>query len=170
MKPGNDMKDQTTKLEKKGTNMKSKHIRSVKPLTPEHFARVLAAAEGEMHGLVLAAMTTGQRIGDIVSLKRGDVDLSKGLICFSLAKTGRELVLPIDPRLRRWLEEQMRRSAGVLLFPGLAGKGLLPVAWRLQEVGRKAGVEVNALTFRHALAQALMEQGLPLKKVKRRLG
>lgn len=142
--------------------MKSKHIRSVKPLTPAQCARVLAAAKGEMRGLVLVAMTTGQRIGDIVRLKRGDVDLSKGLICFSLAKIGRDLVLPIDPRLRGWLEAQMGRSAGVLLFPGLAGKGLLAVAWRLQEVGRKAGVEVKATTFRHTLAQALMKLiGLP---------
>jgi integrase len=80
--------------------MKSKHIRSVKPLTSEQCARVLAAAEGEMRGLVLAAMTTGQRICDIVRLKRGDLNLSKGMIRFSLAKTGRELVLPMDPRLR----------------------------------------------------------------------
>ena len=153
MEQGNDIKAQTTKLKKKGTNMKSKHIRSVKPLTPAQCARVLAVAKGEMRGLVLAAMTTGQRIGDIVRLKRGDVDPSKGLICFSLAKTGRELVLPMDPRLRGWLEEQLRRSAGVLLFPGLAGKGLLAVAWRLQELGRKAGVEVNTLTFRHTVGQ-----------------
>ena len=159
MKPGNDMKDQTTKLEKKGTNMKSKHIRSVKPLTPEHFARVLAAAEGEMHGLVLAAMTTGQRIGDIVSLKRGDVDLSKGLICFSLAKTGRELVLPMDLRLRGWLEEQMRPSTTVLLFPELSRRGSIAVGRMLQKLGKKAGVEVNALTFRHTVGQALIERG-----------
>ena len=150
--------------------MKSKHIRSVKPLTSEQCARVLAAAEGEMRGLVLAALTTGQRICDIVRLKRGDLDLSKGMIHFSLAKTGRELVLPMDPRLRGWLEEQMRRSAGVLLFPELAGKGSLAVARMLQEVGQKAGVEVKAITFRHTLAQALMEQGLPLKEFKRRLG
>jgi integrase len=59
---------------------------------------VLAAAEGEMRGLVLAAMTTGQRICDLVRLKREDVDLSKGMIRFSLAKTGHGLV---PRRLRR---------------------------------------------------------------------
>jgi hypothetical protein len=48
MEQGNDIKAQTTKLKKKGINMKSKHIRSVKPLTPGQCARVLAAAEGEI--------------------------------------------------------------------------------------------------------------------------
>jgi len=158
------MKTQTTKLKKKEINMKCKHIRSVKPLTPAQCARVLAAAEGEMRGLVLAAMTTGQRIRDLVRLKRGDVDLSKGMIRFSLAKTGRELVLPMDPLLCGWLEEQMRPSTTVSLFPELSRRGSIAVGRMLQKLGKKAGVEVNALTFRHTVGQALMEE------VKRRLG
>ena len=41
---------------------------------PKQCTKVLAAAESEMKGLVLMAITTGQRIGDIIVLTHGDVD------------------------------------------------------------------------------------------------
>ena len=61
----------------------------------------------------------------------------------------------------------MRGSACVPFFPELRVKGSLAVARILQNVGLNSGVEVKTLTFRRAFCQTLMEQGLPLKEVKR---
>lgn len=75
-----------------------------KALSRQQCAKLLAAAESELKGLVLIAVATGQRVGDILALKRVDVDMHKGILCFHLHKSGRRLEVPLDPRARMWFE------------------------------------------------------------------
>jgi integrase len=112
-----------------------------KSLTPEQCAKVLSVAEGEMKALVLVAMTTGQRIRDILTLKRVDVDRVRKIIRFSIAKTGAILETPLDPRVGIWvdqlLELTMPVEATTLLFPQLAVRGAAKAASSLRRLGRK---------------------------------
>ena len=98
-------------------NTKSKD----KSLNPEQCSKVLSVANGEMKALVLVAMTTGQRIRDILSLKRVDVDRVRKIIRFYIAKTGTILEIPLDPRLGIWVDQPV--EATTLLFPQLALRG-----------------------------------------------
>jgi integrase len=147
---------------------------SDKSLTPEQCAKVLASAEGEMKGLVLVAMTTGQRIGDVIALKRGDLDLTINTIRFRIAKTGRALQVPLDPRVRAWFEEQPESTIPVefdtALFPRLAARGRDRTATDLRKLGAKVGVLMSAVSFRHTLARELITKGTPLAVIQELLG
>ena len=98
-----------------------------KSLTPEQCAKLLAVAEGEMKGLILVALTTGQQLRDIIALKRIDVDMIKGLMHFHIGKTGVTVEITLDPRVRMWIEQQpesiVPMEADTPLLPQLACRG-----------------------------------------------
>ena len=145
-----------------------------KSLTPEHWTKVLAAAESEMKGLVLMAITTGQRIGDIIVLTHGDVDMRNGTIFFHLPKTRRVLEVPLDLGVRMWLEHQRQSiipiEPATPLFPQLAARGAAKAALYLRKLGQKVGVDLASVSFRHTFVHRLMEQGTPREVIRRRLG
>jgi hypothetical protein len=61
-----------------------------KSLTPAQSAKLLGVTEGDMKELILVAMTTGQRIGDVVRLKAVDVDYAKNAIRFNYRRCRRD--------------------------------------------------------------------------------
>jgi len=62
-------------------------------------------AGGEWRGLVLAAVYTGQRLGDIAMLTWHQVDLEKNTIAFVTQKTGKRLSLSLATPLRNYFVE-----------------------------------------------------------------
>ena len=71
---------------------------------------------------LVAAMTGGQRIGDICCLRWDCIDFAAGALCFSTAKTAKEMDIPMHPLLRERLlairEEQAEQEEYV--FPNMA--------------------------------------------------
>ncbi len=73
------------------------------------------------------AVYTGMRRGELVALRKADVDLEAGslLVAHSwgadTTKGGRAAVLPIHPELRPYLAEAIRRSTSALVFPRADG-------------------------------------------------
>src|SRR5262249_8476082 len=58
----------------------------------------------EWRSLILFGLHTGQRLYDLAELTWDNVDLLRDEIRFEARKTGRRLILPIAPPLRRHLE------------------------------------------------------------------
>ena len=143
-------------------------------LTPAQCAKVLAGAEGEIRGLILIAMTTGQRIRDIIGLNRGDVDLLKNIIHFNIAKTGVALEMSMDPRVRVWIEQQAKSRIAAEpnppLFPQLADRGAFGSVAFLRKLGEKVGVIVSGLSFRRTFFHELTEKGTPISVVQELMG
>ena len=71
---------------------------------------------------LVAAMTGGQRIGDICCLRWDCIDFAAGALCFSTAKTAKEMDIPMHPLLRDRLQairaEQSEQEEYV--FPNMA--------------------------------------------------
>lgn len=65
--------------------------------------RILAAASGEWRGIILFGLYTGQRLGDIVSIRWNKIDTAEGVVRFVTQKTGAELEIPLHPVLMDWL-------------------------------------------------------------------
>ena len=145
-----------------------------KALSRQQCAKLLAAAESELKGLVLIAVATAQRVGDILALKRVDVDMHKGILCFHLHKSGRRLEVPLDPRARMWFEQQPRSTIPVEpdspLFPQLATRGAARTALYLRNLGQRIGVVVTAASFRHTFVRQLIEKGITADVIKHLLG
>lgn len=109
--------------------------------------------------IVLIALHTGLRQGEILKLRRADLDLSARLLHVRDTKSGRDRVVPLSSALHAELAAQ--GSDGDWLFPGRrAGQHLTEIKRAWTSSLRAAGI--SSLTFhdlRHTAATRLAEVG-----------
>lgn len=117
------------------------------PFSAGEVASLLDAAEGDWHGLIVLAATTGLRLMDAARLTWRALDLQEGLVRVKTAKTGAQLTLPIHSEFKKWLSKQPRGIGAAPVFPTLANKagagksGLSSIFKRLMNrAGVSAGV------------------------------
>jgi integrase len=67
--------------------------------------RILDVADDEWKSLIYFGLYTGQRIGDLARLTWQYVDLDRDEIRFVSRKTGRAMIIPIAPPLRKQIEK-----------------------------------------------------------------
>lgn len=161
---------------------------SRRPFTLGELRTILAVANTEWRGLILAGLYTGQRLKDIASLTWANVDIERNEIRLSTSKTGRRQVLPIAKPLRAYLEESpvgdnpqaplfpaafplARRAGGTSMlsqqFHGLLVSAGLAAARlpkrRSKGVGRAASRELSQISFhslRHTATSLLKAAGV----------
>lgn len=66
-----------------------------RPFTEGELRKLLAVAKGEWHDIILAGLYTGQRLGDVASMRWRMIDLEHRTINFLTRKTGRTVIVPI---------------------------------------------------------------------------
>jgi integrase len=159
--------------------------------TSDQVKILLEAAEGEWKGLILLAVYTGQRLGDIAALTWRQVDLAAGVIRLTTGKTGARLAIPIPAPLKAHLlampekEGPMHPNAARIVARG-KGVGQLSndFADLLLQCGlRKAAASkgqgrgglrtAHALSFhslRHTAVTMLKEAGVPHAVVQALIG
>ncbi|MEX2606026.1 MAG: tyrosine-type recombinase/integrase [Kiritimatiellia bacterium] len=93
-----------------------------KAFTPDQVRDLLRVAPKEWQSLILFAVYTGQRLGDLAALTWEAVEPEKGLITLRAQKTGNELHIPIAAPLLRHI--------GTLPTPGSNAAPLHPEAAR----------------------------------------
>ncbi len=91
--------------------------------TLEQVAALLAVAEDEWKGAILAGYTTGLRLRDVAELEWSMIDFEANVIRVKTRKTGATLMLPLHDDLSAWLLTQRRGIGKAKVFPSLAGKG-----------------------------------------------
>lgn len=74
------------------------------PFTIEQVRAVLAVADEEWRSMILFALYTGQRLGDIARLTWANLDLERGQVRLVTRKTGAPLTIPMAPPLRAHVE------------------------------------------------------------------
>jgi integrase len=75
-----------------------------RPFTIPELKAVLSVADDEWRSMVYFGLYTGQRLGDVATLTWQNIDLQLGEIRLVTHKTGKMLILPIAPPLRRHIE------------------------------------------------------------------
>jgi integrase len=146
--------------------------------------RVVRAAECEFKAMIVVALKTGMRLGELLGCRWQDVDLVKRQVrvvraatrgVISTPKSGRSRVIPLPMELVEVLRGhgQTTRLRGELVFSGADGALLTRdnVKRALPRACRKAGLrEVGWHTLRHTYASHLVMLGVPLKAVQELLG
>jgi integrase len=150
-------------------------------LTVEELRRLLAELENPCRLMVILAASLGLRIGEILGLQWGDIDLLGGTLKVQRAvyqyhvgpaKTAySEATLPLAPEilqaLQGWLGQAVYRSATDYVFAskrgGLVGADKIRTEV-LQPAGLRAGVgKIGWHTLRHSFATALDVAGARAK-------
>lgn len=142
-------------------------------LRPEEEGRLLAASPAHLRPLVIVALHTGMRRGEILNLMWAQVDLEKGLIRVENTKAGKNRLIPINDALLA--EFHVLRAAG-----GLSGlvfanprtrQPFTEVKKSFKSACRAAGIRgLRFHDLRHTFATRLIEAGADIITVKELLG
>jgi integrase len=149
-------------------------------LTTEEEKALLEKANGNLRALIIAALDTGMRRGELLSLRFGDVDLERGAIHVRAenAKSKRGRSIPIaTARLKAVLEWLRLDSSGnpkpddAPVFSTARGKPLKDFrdAW-IDARETTAGKDLRFHDLRGEYASRLVEKGVPLSQVRDLLG
>lgn len=74
-----------------------------RPFTEQELRRILAVANDEWRGMILAGVYTGQRLKDIALLTWSNVDQANNEIVLTTSKTGRRQFIPIAEPLKKYI-------------------------------------------------------------------
>jgi integrase len=151
-------------------------------LTFEESERLIAHAEGEWRTMIIVALRTGLRRGELLGLRWEDVDLVRGKLyvqqsyvrgVFGLPKSGKPREVPLSNQARQALQAH-RHTRSERVFCDAEGRPfktgiLLSKLWRmcrLAKLGRKIGWHVA----RHSFASHLVMRGVAIRAVQEMMG
>ena len=149
----------------------------VRFLSEDERQRLLAACRQSrnkyVHIVVVLALSTGGRRGELLNLRWPDVNLKRGLLTFRETKNGETRSVPLTSYALDILTQlaQMRRPDTTLLFPDATGKRPLSIRDAFEEAVKRAGVvNFHFHDTRHTFASYLAMNGASLMEIAEVLG
>jgi integrase len=123
--------------------------------------------------IVVLALSTGMRQGEILNLRWPDVDLNSGRIVLHETKNGERRVVPLLGHARELLKElsKIRRLDTDLLFPGRNPQKPVFIRTPWLEAVKAAGIEdLKFHDLRHSAASYMLMSGASLGEIAELLG
>lgn len=106
-----DMVEEETLKRVRRAKMLEENNRRLRYLSKDECHALINACDGHLKPIVIMAMNTGMRKGEILSLKWDNVDLQHGFILLDHTKNGERREVPINASLRETLEELFKGTA-----------------------------------------------------------
>jgi integrase len=103
--------------------------RRLRYLSQEEMARLLAVADDRIRPMLITALHTGLRRGEMFALTWPEVDLRHGVLRVLHTKNGERREIPMSQTLRTTLEQLPRRVDTEIVFPGRSGHTLVNIPW-----------------------------------------
>ncbi len=125
-----------------------------------------------LYAIVVLALSTGMRRGEILNLKWKDIDLNKGFLIIEETKNGERRRVPVSGHALETLKEfsKIRKLHTELVFPGNTGK---PVEIRKPWLKAVEQAKIEDFRFhdlRHSAASYLAMNGASLAEISEVLG
>jgi integrase len=141
-------------------------------LTRDEITKLLAACSDYSRPIVLTALHTGMRKGEILGLKWGQVDLEKRVITILFSKSGRVRKIPINSVLLEVLKGLKEKATQEYVFTCVRTKapaGKIQTAW-LTAIRKSGIIRCRFHDLRHTFASHLIANGVDIVTVKELLG
>jgi len=134
--------------------------------------RLLRNAAPFLQDLIVFALNTGLRIGEIFPLQWSHVDLENGVLNVFAPKTGKIRPVPINADTRRVLDAwALDRKNEFVFYNYETGKPFVDLKTGFALACKKAGISgVTWHTLRHTFASRLLERGADIVTVQQLLG
>ena len=140
-------------------------------LTKEEEDRLLVASAEHLKPILIAALNTGMRLGEILSLKWGQIDFEKELVRVEKTKSGKIRYVNINSVLSKTLENLKAQDGEFLFTNPETGQPLKDVRTAFKSACRRANIKnLRFHDLRHTFASRLVESGVDLITVKELLG
>jgi integrase len=160
-------------LENPVTHVRPLHVNNPRLcyLSREEIGRLLGVADEYLRPMLITALHTGLRRGEMLALAWHEVDFRHGVVRVLHTKNGERREIPMTRTLRGTLEHLPRRVDSDLVFPGRAGQEMVNIRGRFYRALRDAGIEgVVWHDLRHTFASHLVMAGVNLTSVKELMG
>jgi len=138
----------------------------IRYLEPDEEAKLLAAAKGPLHSMILVGIHAGLRLlSEGLTLRWADVDLKRGLLTVlgAYAKSGKPRTVPLNTTLRAALAKQ-RQDAGEgqeWVFARQDGQPYRSIRTTFHTACKRAGLaDVTPHVLRHTFASRLAMAGV----------
>ena len=162
-------REETTRKSRRNAN-KWRRLRHIEELSEFHSEQFV----DHLQPMILVAMNTGLRRGELFSLRWTDVDLEREMLVVrgGNAKSGKTRHVPLNSEavlsLQRWKQSA---PSSEWVFPAKAGNQLVSIKTSWHAVLRKAGtVDFRWHDLRHHFASRLVMVGVDLNTVRELLG
>lgn len=143
------------------------HVDNIKDdaLTEDELKRLFDAIEKDDHfhagNLMLLALFTGMRRGELFKLQWNDIDFQKGFIHIRSPKGGKDQIIPLNDQARSVLENHIR-TGSEFVFPGKGGNQRTNIQKAVDKIKAAAGLpeEKRPLhSLRHTFATMAVNSG-----------
>ena len=123
----------------------------------------LLACSGELKRIIIVALETGMRRGEILNIKRSHIDLAHQTLLIPITKTDTPRTIPLSSRAIEALREQLRGSDNVISIEEITlfsytARGLSGAFLRLCRRHNLGNLHFHDL--RHAATSRIFEKGL----------
>src|SRR5262249_55585962 len=149
----------------------------VRYLSDQERQRLLAACQQShnpyLHTVVVLALATGARRGELMGLRWPDVDLRRGTLTFQMTKNGERRSVPLTGHALDLMREhaRVRRIDTTLVFPNETGNKPLHIRDAFENAVKRAGIaQFRFHDLRHSCASYLAMQGAQLLDIATVLG
>jgi integrase len=144
-------------------------------LTVEEETRLIAVSSPWLQGIILFALNTGMRQGEILNLHWEHIDFERGVLIVMKSKNGTRRTIPLITPVFKLLSEMQARTGQTKGPVFLSPRGrALKVRYLVREfcsARDQAGIpDFRFHDMRHTLATRLVQQGVDLYTVQRILG
>ncbi len=146
--------------------------RRLRYLSKEECQELINNCDQHLKPIVITALNTGMRKGEILSLRWDNVDLKHGFILLDKTKNGERREIPINNTLRRTLLSITRRlDVPYVFYDTVTGNPYQDVKRSFNSACRKAKIkDFRFHDLRHCFASHLVMSGIDLTTVKELLG
>lgn len=163
--------EDTLKRVRRVKRLKANNAR-LRYLSKEECVTLIDACDSHLKPIVITALSTGMRRGEILSLKWDNVDLRHGFILLDRTKNGERREIPVNDTLRDVLQGLTRRlDIPYVFFDAMTGKPYQEVKRSFHSALRRAGIrDFRFHDLRHTFASQLVMAGVDITTVSKLLG
>ena len=146
--------------------------RRLRYLSIEECQTLINSCDPHLKPIVVTALNTGMRKGEILNLKWDNIDLRHGFILLDITKNGERREIPINDTLRQSLQAITRRlDSPYVFYDHVTGNRYQDVKRSFKTALRKAGIrDFHFHDLRHTFASHLVMAGVDITTVKELLG
>ena len=145
--------------------------RRLRFLSKEECRVLIDACSPQLRSIVIVALNTGMRKGEILGLKWERVDLRHGFIFLENTKNGERREIPINTTLRTTLEAIPHGPESEYVFTDRNGNPFKDIRRSFKTALKRAGIQdFKFHDLRHCFASHLVMAGVDLTTVKELLG
>lgn len=145
--------------------------RRLRILHKEECQTLVEACSPHLKPIMITALNTGMRKGEILGLRWEQVDLRHGFVLLSVTKNGERREIPINSTLRATFEAIPHGPESEYVFTDRNGRPFQDVKRSFETALKRAGIQdFRFHDLRHCFASHLVMGGVDLTTVKELLG